>query len=132
MFTSVSAAVESSIFAFSAAFVEPLARKRVVAHIDTRLFLKFRREPVNNFLVDVFAAEVCVAVGCFNLYNIVAPLQDRDVKGAAAEVENHNLFVLLFVKAVGKRRCGRLVDDALHIEPCNFTRHLSSPRVGCR
>ena len=43
---------------------------------------------------------------------------DRDVKGAAAEVEDENGLVLVeFVETVGERRCGRLVDDLQNVQP---------------
>jgi hypothetical protein len=48
----------------------------------------------------------------------VAELEDRDVEGAAAEVVDGDLLLLLLlVEPVGQGRGGRLVDDALHLEP---------------
>ncbi len=57
-----------------------------------------------------------VTVGGFHLNHVIPHFQNGDVKGAAAEVIHGDLFVFLFIESVRKRRRGRLVDDALHVE----------------
>jgi hypothetical protein len=133
IFTSVSTAVESSIFAFSAASSR---RWRASGSLRTSMPLSFWNsvaKPVDYFLVDIFAAQVCVAVGRAHLDRALVALghddlKHRDVEGAAAKVEDDYLFVLLFVKSVGKRCCGWLVDDALNLEPAI----LPASRVAAR
>ena len=52
--------------------VEPLPRERVFADIDSGIFLEFVGEPVDDLLIDVFAAQVRVAVGRSNLDHVIA------------------------------------------------------------
>jgi hypothetical protein len=60
---SVSITVESSIFAFSAAFLQALQRHAILAEIDAVALLELRDDPVDDALIEVVAAEVRVAVG---------------------------------------------------------------------
>ena len=57
-----------------------------------------------------------VAGGRLDLEHAVADLEHGHVEGAAAEVEDEDRLVGLLVEAVGQRRRGRLVDDALDVE----------------
>jgi hypothetical protein len=88
------------------------------------LLLELVGEPVDQALVPVVAAQVRVAVGREHLEHAVADLEDRDVERAAAEVEHRDLLVLLLVEAVGQRRRGRLVDDALDLQARDLARVL--------
>ena len=57
-------------------------------------------------------------MGRADLEHAVADLEDRDVEGATAEVEDENrLVVVALVEPVGEGGRGRLVDDAQHFEP---------------
>ena len=78
--------------------------------------LELGREPVDDRLVEVVAAEVVVTRGRLDLEDAVADLEHRHVERAAAEVEDEDRLVGLLVEAVGERRGGRLVDDALDVE----------------
>ena len=112
---SVSIVEESSIFAFSAASLRRCRTILSLRDVDAGVLLELGDEPVDDPLVDVVAAEVRVAVGGEHLDDVLADLEDRDVEGAAAEVVDGDLLVLLLVEAVGERRRGRLVDDALDV-----------------
>ena len=78
--------------------------------------LELGDHPVDDRLVEVVAAEVVVAVGCLDLEDALAELEDGDVERAAAEVEDEDRLVGLLVEAVGERGRGRLVDDAEDVE----------------
>ena len=101
-------------------FLEALERHRILREVDRLVALELGDEPVDDALVEVVAAEVRVAVGRLHLELAraldVVQLEHRDVVGAAAEVEDGDLLVLLLVEAVGERRRRRLVDDAQHVE----------------
>ena len=113
----VSCVVESSIFAFSACLVEALQGALVVGDVDALVLLELGDQPLDDRLVPVVAAEVVVAGGRLDLEDAVADLEDRDVEGAAAEVEDEDRLVgVLLVEPVGERRRGRLVDDPLDLE----------------
>ena len=67
-----------------------------------------------------------IAVGCKNLNNAVCKVKQGDVEGAATEVEDKNLVVLvLLVQTVSKSCCGWLVDNTLNVEASNLTCILS-------
>ena len=112
----VSWTLESSIFAFSARLLQALESHLVLGDVDAARLLELGRNPVDDRVVDVVAAEVGVAVGREDLHDIVADLQDRDVERAAAEVVDGDDLVLLLVEAVRQGRSRGLVDDALDVE----------------
>ena len=96
-----------------------LRRWRTILSLPTSMPVSFLNSAISQSMievVDVVAAEVRVAVGRDDLHDVVADLEDRDVERAAAEVVDGDDLVLLLVEAVGERRRGRLVDDALDLE----------------
>ena len=113
-------------------FLQPLQGHPVLRQVDALLLLELRRHPLDDALVEVVAAQVGVAVGRFHLEHALADFEDRDVEGAAAEVEDRDLLVLLLVQAVGQRRRGGLVDDAPDLEAGDLARHPWSPAAGRR
>ncbi len=80
------------------------------------LFLNSDDDPVHHALIEVVAAQVRITVGRLHFDHALADFEDRDVERAAAEVVDRDDLVLLLVEAVGQRRGGGLVDDALHVE----------------
>ena len=75
-------------------------------------------------VVPVVTAEVRVAVGRLHFENAVADFEHRDIEGAAAQVIDGDLLVLLLVETVSERGRGRLVDDAEHFETGDLARVL--------
>ena len=108
-------------------FLEPLQREHVLRQVDALVLLEFGHHVVDQTLVEVLAAEERVAVGGEHFELLLAldvrDLDDRDVERAAAQVVDGDLHVLLagLVEAEGERGRGRLVDDALDIEPGDAT-----------
>ena len=96
--------------------VETLEGHRVLRQVDALALAELAREPVDDRLVEVVAAEVVVTRGRLDLEDAVADLEHRHVERAAAEVEDEDRLVGLLVEAVGQRGRGRLVDDALDVE----------------
>ena len=84
--------------------------------VDAFALLELGRQPLDDAVVEIVAAEVRVAVGRLHFDDALAHFEHRDVEGAAAEVVDGDRFVLLLVEAVGQRRRGRLVDDAQDVE----------------
>ena len=61
-----------------------------------------------------------------NFYNTVADLQEGDVEGTAAKVEDQNgLFLVGLFEAVGEGSCGGLVHNAEHVEASDLASVLS-------
>ena len=131
---SVEIVLDSSIFAFSAGFLEALERHRILGEIDALIALELADDPVHDALVEVVAAQVRVAVGGLHLELAravhVVQLEDGDVVGTAAEIEHGDLLVLLLVEAVGERGRRGLVDDAQHVEAGNFAGVLRGLTLG--
>jgi NAD-specific glutamate dehydrogenase len=96
--------------------VEALHRHRVRRHVDALLARELRRQPLDDRLVEVVAAEVVVTGRGLDLEDAVADLQHGDVERAAPEVEDEDRLVFLLIEPVRQRRGGRLVDDPLHVQ----------------
>ena len=97
-------------------FLQPLEGHAVLAEIDALVLAKLVRQVVHQALVEVLAAEKGVAVGRLHLEDALTDLEDGDVEGPAAEVEDRDLLVLLLLETVRQRGCGGLVDDAQHVQ----------------
>ena len=94
----------------------------ITLQIEQRIFavlaIKFFRDPVDDHVVPIFAAEPMIAVGREHLDLVAFDPHDRDVESAAAEIEHENRLVFVeFVEAVGERGRRRLVDDLENVQP---------------
>lgn len=87
----------------------------VLAQVHAVAGLELLDQVVDDALVPVVTTEVVVAVGRLHLDDAVTDLQQRDVEGAATEVEDQDGLVVL-VQAVGQGGRGRLVDDAQDVQ----------------
>ena len=92
----------------------------IAAQINAFRLLELCHQIIGNALIKVVAAETVVAGRCENFNNTVADFQNGHIEGAAAEVVNHDLLVIFFIKPIGKSCCGRLVDDTLYFKACNL------------
>ena len=55
----------------------------------------------------------------------ISDFDDGNVEGTSTEVIHRNLLIAaFFVQAIGERRCGRLIDDALDVETRDAARVL--------
>ena len=73
-----------------------------------------------------------VASSGFDLKDAINDAEDRDVKGAAAEVEDQDIAAtipFLLVEAVGNGGGRGLVDDAEHVEAGNHSGILNKIRL---
>ena len=96
--------------------LEALEGLLVLRQVDALVLLELRQQPVDDALVEVVAAQVRVAIRGLDLEHALAQLQDRDVEGAATQVVDRDLLVVLLVQAVGQGRGRGLVDDPLDLE----------------
>ncbi len=108
---------------------QTLQRHLVLGQVDAVAGLEDLDQVVDDLLVPVVATEVVVTVGGLHLDDPVADLQQRDVEGAATEVEDQNGLVVL-VQAVGQGGRGRLVDDAQDVEARDLTGLLGRLALG--
>ena len=105
---------------FFGCVLQPLQRHLVLAQVDVVLFLELVDQPVHDSLIDVIAAQVCIAVGGLHFHDARADFQYGNVERAAAQVVHRDRFVALLIQPIRQRRRGRLVDDANHFEAGNF------------
>ena len=102
----------------------------VARQVDAGVLLELGGHPVHDALVEVVAAQAVVAGGGQHLDHAVAHLQHGHVEGAAAQVVDHDLLVGLLIHAVGQRRGGGLVDDALDVQTGDLAGVLGGLTLG--
>ena len=102
---------------FLGLLADALHGDHVAGQVDAVLAGKLFQQPVGHPVVKVVAAQVVVAAGGQHLHHAVADLDQRNVKGAAAQVVDHHLLGAAVVQAVGQRGGGGLVDDAPDVQP---------------
>jgi hypothetical protein len=85
-------------------FFQSLEGHFVIAEIDALILCEFIGQIINNAKIKVFSSKMCIAIGRLDFEDPLADLQDRYVKGSAAQIEDSNLSVSLLVQAVGKGR----------------------------
>ena len=98
----------------------------VTGEVDVLAPLEFLHQIVGHAVVKVVAAQAIVARGGQHLDDLVVDIQNGDVKGAAAQVKDHDLLRAALVHAIGQRSGGGLVDDAKHVKPRNAAGVLGS------
>ena len=106
---------------FLSRLFQALHGQGIRTHVDALLLAELVGDEVDDALVEVFAAQEGIAVGGQHFELVLAvhfrDLDDGDVEGAAAQVIHGDLAITLdLVHAIGERRRGGLVDDALHVE----------------
>src|SRR5438093_10120694 len=84
--------------------------------MDAGLRLELSYHPFNHSLIEILASEKTVSTRREHLEYAVAQLQDRDVEGAAPQIEDCNPFFLLFPDTIGQRSRSRLVYDPSHFQ----------------
>ena len=71
-----------------------------------------------------------IAGGGQHLDHALADLDDGDVKGAAAQVVDHDLLLGLLVKTISQRGSGGLVDDTLDFQTGDLAGVLGGLTLG--
>ena len=110
---------------FFSGFLQPLQGHLVLRQIDALIFLELFDDPVDEALVDVVAAEVCVTVGRLDFHDALADFEDRNVERTAAEIVDGDGLVVLFVETIGERGRSGLVHQTLDFETGDLARVLS-------
>ena len=92
-------------------FLQALQGEHVLGQVHTLVLAELGDDVVDDALIEVFAAEEGVAIGRQHLelhFAVdIGDLDDRDVEGAAAEVEYRDLAVALAVLVQTEREIGR-------------------------
>ena len=101
-------------------FLQPLQSKLVLRQVDAFGLLEFGCQELDDRRVEIFTAKEGVAIGRLNFEHAIADLKDRDVERAATKIIDRDQLAFALFKAIGERRCRRLVDDAEHFEARNL------------
>ena len=89
------------------------APQTVLGHVHALVLLVFEEQVVDQFVVEILAAEVVVAVARQHVHLLLADLEDGDIEGAAAEiVHEDSLRCLALLEVVCQRGRSGLVQDA--------------------
>ena len=96
---------------------DPLEGDAIAFESDPVLLVEPGQEVLHERPVEVDAAEERVSAGGNHLVDVSVQLEDAGVEGTAAEVVDHHPLLERPALREGDRRRGRLVDDALHVEP---------------
>src|SRR5947208_15067216 len=88
--------------------------------INTIIFLELLNEVIHDAQVKIVAAEEGITARRADLEDSIAHIQNRDIKGTAAQIIDGNHFIFLFIESIGQGRGSWLVDDAKHFEACNL------------
>ena len=121
--------------ACSAASLQALQGDLVLGEVDA-LDLELVEQVVDDALVPVVAAEAVVTGGGADLDGgevvfVLAHLEEGDVEGSAAEVEDQDELVFLaLVQAVGEGGRGGLVDDAQDVQARDLAGFLGGLALG--
>ena len=97
-----------------------MQRKLVLAQIDPVAGFEFICQMLDDLVVKILTTKEGVTIGRLHLKYAITNLKDRHVKRTTTEVVDNNLAGFAPVKTIGKRRCGRLVDDPQHFQPGNL------------
>ena len=70
---------------------------RLLTQIHTLLFFELVEYPIHDAVVPVVTAQVSVTVGRFNFKNAFPDFENRNIKGAAAQVVNGDFLIFFLV-----------------------------------
>ena len=121
---------------FLCSLFETLHSQRITGQGDTGIFLELVSEEVDQAQIEILTTKEGVTVGGQHFELLltidISDFDNRHVKGTAAEVIHGDLAVLAvsLVHAVGQRRRGRLVDNALYFQTSNTTSIFRSLTLG--
>ena len=111
-------------FCLFGGFSESLKDEGIATDVHVIFAFELLCEVIDDGLVDIVAAQVCVAVCGENFDDALGDFEDGDVESAAAEVVDGDFFVFVFVDAIGEGSGRRFVDDASNFESGDFARDL--------
>ena len=89
----------------------------IAAEVNLMLLLEGVSQPIDDPTIPVITAQLRVTAGGLDIEDPLGNAQDRDVKGAAAEVKDEHPFDGAAIKPVGQGSRGGLVQDALNRNP---------------
>jgi len=107
-------------FGFLCGILQSLQRHFVLAQIDALILFELVGQIVDQAQIEIFSAQVRVAVGGFDFEHSVAEFEDRNVESTSAQIEYGDFFIRFLIEPVGQGGRGRLVDDAQDVQTGDF------------
>jgi hypothetical protein len=92
----------------------------MLSDIDVVPLAQMIDREADQFLVEIVAAQMIVAVAGQHFDDVALQVDDRDIEGATAEVIDQRLARAAVAAFIRQRRCRRLVDDAYHLQAGDF------------
>jgi len=109
---------------------DSLERHRIFRQIDLFLLFVSVHDVIRQTLVEIIPAQVVVSRRRQNFDQVVADLDQGNVKRSAAQVIHHDFLRLTMIQSVSKRRGGRLIDNTHHLQPGDPARVLRGLALG--
>src|ERR1700730_15368312 len=97
-------------------FLDALERVRLLRKVDAAVLLKFDDNPIDQNVIPVITAQVGIAVRRLYFEDAIADFENGNVERSPAQVIDGDLLVLLLIKTICQRGCGRFVDNAENVE----------------
>jgi len=86
--------------------------------------------PVSHGVIEIVTAQGGIAACGQHLEHTLGQTQNGDIEGSAAEIVDRDDTLGLTVQTVGDRRCGRLIEQAQHIQAGQPRRILGRLTLG--
>ena len=102
----------------------------LLGEINAGLSFEFTDDPFHDAVVPVVSTQMGVTVGSTHLKDTISEFKGRNVKGASTQIINGDLFILVFLKTIGQRSSGWLVDDAQHFKSGDLAGILGGIALG--
>jgi hypothetical protein len=95
----------------------------IVRDIVFGLSFEFILEVFEQIVVKVLTAKVSITCGCLNGEHTASDVEERDIEGTTAEIENKHVLLLLglLVETVSNSSGGGFVDDTEDVKTSNGT-----------
>src|SRR4030043_1136461 len=93
--------------------------------MNSLILFELLRQIVDVSFVKVIPSKMGIPIGRFGLQDTFPQLEDGDIKSSPPQIEDCNLFILLFFETIGKGSGGWFIDDSNDIQTCY------SPRILC-
>ena len=112
-------------FGFFGGLGKALQRLTIFSQINALIAQKLFGNPIDEALVKIIAAKMGVSGGGMDFKYAIAYIEDGDIKGSAAEIEDQDGLVALFVQAISECSRGGFIDNAKNVEAGDFSGVLS-------
>src|SRR4030042_2478761 len=98
--------------------LQSLKGHSIFSQINSLILFELIRQIVDDSLVKVIPSKMGIPIGRFDLEDTFPQLEDGDIKSPPPQIEDCNLFILLFFETIGEGSGGWFIDDSNDIQTC--------------